>query len=103
MIGESAYITACPELLGGLPCPRPPVKKWHGRVYETCEDKAERRHVTGADRTKEFELGAQRTLEICLRHGIRKAILCKWSPSCDQAGITGRLLREHGIEVVNVF
>jgi len=47
--------------------------------------------------------GAERTLAICRRYGILKAILAKWSPSCDASGITGKLLRENGIEVINVF
>lgn len=47
--------------------------------------------------------GAERTLAICRRYGIRKAILAKWYPSCDASGITGKLLRENGIEVINVF
>ena len=72
-------------------------------MFETCEDKAERRHVTGTERTEEFMLGAQKTLAICQKHGIRKAILAKYSPSCDSRGITGRLLQESGIEVINVF
>ena len=40
---------------------------------------------------------------ICQKLGIRKAILAKYSPSCDCKGITGRLLQENGIEVINVF
>ena len=72
-------------------------------MFETCEDKAQRRHVTGTERTEEFMLGAQKTLAICQKHGIRKAILAKYSPSCDCRGITGRLLQENGIEVINVF
>lgn len=90
-------------MLGGLPCPRPPAKRIHDRVYETCTEKSERKYVTGADITDAFELGAERTLAICRRYGIRKAILAKFSPSCDANGITGKLLRENGIEVINVF
>ena len=103
LIAGCPYFTACPEMLGGLPCPRPPAKRIHDRVYETCAEKSERKHVTGADVTDAFELGAERTLAICRRYGIRKAILAKFSPSCDASGITGKLLRENGIEVVNVF
>lgn len=90
-------------MLGGLSCPRAPVKRSHGRVYETCADKASRKNVTGADVTDAFTLGAERTLAVCRRHGVRKAILARFSPSCDANGITGRLLRENGIEVINVF
>lgn len=103
LIGGASFIHACPEMLGGLPCPRPPVKRRNGRVYETCADKASRPYVTGADRTEEFMLGAQRTLELCQRHHVTRAILCRYSPSCDRYGFTGKLLAEHGIEVINVF
>lgn len=103
LIGKRAFYTACPEMLGGLPCPRHPVKRLHGRVYETCEDKAERKNVTGTDRTQEFVLGAQKTLAMCRRLGIKTAYLAARSPSCDKSGITGKLLIEEGIKVVNVF
>lgn len=90
-------------MLGGLPCPRPPVKRIKGRVYETSADKESRPCVTGVDRTDAFLLGAQRTLEICQQRGIKKAILCSRSPSCDRNGYTGKLLAAHGIEIINVF
>ena len=102
-LGAVRIVKACPEMLGGLPCPRPPVKKRRGRVFETCEDKANRPNVTGRDVTKAFELGARRTLEICKREGVRRAILRAWSPSCDARGFAGRLLVENGIAVENSF
>lgn len=103
LIGDRPFYTACPEMLGGLPCPRPPVKRLHGRVYETCPEKAERKNVTGADRTREFEQGAELTLAKCRRLGIKTAYLAARSPSCDKSGITGKLLAGEGIEVINVF
>jgi len=42
-------------------------------------------------------------LSVRLLSAARKAILAKWSLSCDASGITGKLLRENGIEVINVF
>lgn len=94
-------IGICPETLGGLPTPRPPVKRRKGIVYETCPDKANRKNVTGKDVTNFFVCGAEKTLEIAKKHKIKKAVLCKWSPSCDINGITGRLLSRNGIDVVN--
>ena len=96
-------IPVCPELLGGLPVPRPPCKRVGGRVFETCADKSRRREVTGPERTAEFVAGAELTLEIARRWGCRRAILCRYSPSCDSAGITGRLLLDNGIDVWDTF
>jgi len=90
-------------MLGGLPVPRPPVKTRRGRVFETCPDKAQRKFVTGREVTEQFRLGAEKTLEIARREKADKCILCKFSPSCDRNGITGRLLIENGFEVVNLF
>jgi uncharacterized protein YbbK (DUF523 family) len=96
-------VPVCPEVLAGLPVPRPPVKRRKGKIYETCPEKENRKNVTGADVTEIFAHGAQLTLDIAKSHMCQKAILCKFSPSCDKAGVAGKLLSENGIEVVNVF
>lgn len=76
-------IAVCPEEIGGLPTPRPPVKRRRGRVFETCAEKPNRRDVTGRDVTDAFRAGAAGTLAIARENGCHAAILCKWSPSCD--------------------
>jgi uncharacterized protein YbbK (DUF523 family) len=96
-------VPVCPEELGGLPTPRPPVKRIRGRVFETCPEKKRRREVTGKEVTAAFEAGARATLAIALERGCQKAILCQWSPSCDQNGITGRLLAAHGLRIINTL
>jgi len=96
-------IPVCPEMLGGLPTPRPPVKVRHGRVLTTCEDKAHRDEVTGDDVTDAFVAGAQATLTIAKENRCTRAILLKTSPSCARNGITGKLLLENGIEVISVL
>ena len=100
---EVELISVCPEMLGGLPCPRQPVKRKQDRVWETCEDKKMRKFVTGRELTEEYRAGAIKTLELALENGCKKAILCQWSPSCDKEGITGKLLVTKGIEVINTF
>jgi len=100
---DHVLIAVCPETLGGLPTPRPPVKRRKGRVFETCADKKNRKNVTGPEVTDYFIKGAQETLKIAQREGITKAFLCYWSPSCDKTGITGKLLIENGIEVINTW
>jgi uncharacterized protein YbbK (DUF523 family) len=89
-------IPVCPEMLGGLPCPRPPVKTKKGRVYQTDHS----RMFYGPDVTDRFEKGAQKVLNIARENNINKAYLFKLSPSCAPNGITGRLLRQHGIDVI---
>lgn len=96
-------ISACPEILGGLSVPRSPVKRIGNRVYETCSDKKNRKFVTGKEVTNYFLKGAEETLKLCLQYNIKKAILCKWSPSCDITGITGKLLTLNGIKIINTF
>ena len=65
-------VLVCPELLGGLSVPRAPCEILHDRVYDTY----------GCDKTKNFERGALRALNIALSHGCTKAILKARSPSC---------------------
>jgi uncharacterized protein YbbK (DUF523 family) len=98
---EVELVPVCPEMLGGLPVPRPPCKRRGQRVWETCPDKADRAKVTGRERTEEFHAGARAALQIARDHGCTLAILARWSPSCDRTGIAGRLLLEGGIDVVN--
>lgn len=100
---EVEFVPVCPEELGGLPTPRPPVKVRQGRVYETCADKTRRDEVTGAEVTAAFLAGADATLKIARERGCAFAILCRNSPSCARSGKTGKLLIENGIEVVNTF
>jgi uncharacterized protein YbbK (DUF523 family) len=96
-------IAVCPEQLGGLPTPRPPVKSRRGHIYQTCEDKTKRKDVTGPEVTEYFVAGADKTLAIAKKHHCRVAILMKTSPSCSRTGVTGKLLIENGIEVINVY
>ena len=71
---------------------------------------------TGENVTDEFKRGAQIALRLCVQHQIQYALLKARSPSCGNeeiyngrftgevvsgAGITARLLQEHGIQVFN--
>ncbi len=96
-------IEVCPEVLGGLPVPRPPVKTRRGKIFTTCEDKSMRNEVTCDDVTAYFVAGAEKTLAIAKKHNCKTAILMKTSPSCSRTGITGKLLAENGIEIISVF
>jgi uncharacterized protein YbbK (DUF523 family) len=57
---------------------------------------------TGKDVTKFHINGASYTLEIAKIVGIRRAYLKGGSPSCDREGVTGELLKRHGIKVVRI-
>ena len=100
-------IPVCPEVLGGLPTPRPASERQpDGRVVN-CE---------GRDVTVRFRRGAVRALEICLQNGCTCAILKSRSPSCgvdriydgtfsgriiEGSGVFAAALRENGFRVMD--
>ena len=101
---EGRALPVCPEKLGGLTTPRTPCEIIDGRVISS----------DGEDRTNEYLLGSQKVLELCKKHGIKKAILKQNSPSCGSThiydgtfsgtliegeGCLTALLRKNGIEV----
>ena len=106
LLEQHTLIPVCPEQLGGLSTPRPPVE-WQG-------DKAYNNQ--GQDCTVQFCKGAREALRIAQLYGCELAILKAKSPSCgnrqvydgtfsghviDGMGETARLLKEHGIRVIN--
>ena len=109
LIKEGRAIPLCPEQLGGLPTPREPseckIIDGELRVYMK----------NGEDVTDKFYFGANQVLEFAKRFNIKKAILQKNSPSCgiktydgtftgtlaNYSGITAKLLKENGIEVIS--
>jgi uncharacterized protein YbbK (DUF523 family) len=93
-------VPVCPEMLGGLPCPRPPVKSIKGRVFVTDP---ETRTEVGEDLTDVFECGAQEALRIAKETGAKKAYFMKMSPSCAPSGIAGRLFRQNRLEVIPIW
>lgn len=101
---QNRIITHCPEVAGGLNTPRDPAEIQSERVITE----------SGEDVTEAFLQGANATLALCQQHNIRVAILTELSPSCGSnqiydgsfqrerisgAGITTKLLRDHGIQV----
>ena len=106
LIDEGKAIMVCPEVDGGLPVPRKPCEIQNDKVI----------NCLGEDKTSDFENGAEKTLQLCKKYNIRKAILKEKSPSCGSnfiydgtfsgtlipgQGITSKLLRENGIEVIS--
>ena len=94
-----------PEGLAELPTPRPPCEIAGERVLRN----------DGADLTEAFARGAQRALEMALRHECRLAVVKSRSPSCGAGhiydgsfskrlcegdGLWVRLLRRHAIAIM---
>lgn len=102
---EHQLVPVCPEQLGGLPTPRPPVELHGGEAVDK----------TGVNRTAEFTKGARETLRIAQTLGCKTAVLKSRSPSCGCGeiydgsfsgrliqgnGISAQLLIDHGIRVL---
>ncbi len=69
---EHELIPVCPEMEGGLPCPRTPCEICQGKVVS----------ANGTDHTAEYRLGAQKCLKKALEEQVDLAILQPRSPSC---------------------
>lgn len=109
LVRKGEAIPLCPEQLGGLSTPRPPCE-----ITTSITGEKQVFCVEGQDYTKEFILGAEKTLGVIKALGVKKAILKSKSPSCGCCyiysgkfngelvkgnGITVDLLIENGIEV----
>ena len=106
LVEEGRVILVCPEQLGGLSTPRNPSEIKSDQVIMN----------DGTNVTYEYIKGAEETLRLAKLYNINKAILKAKSPSCGNLyiydgtfsntltygeGITTKLLRENGIEVIN--
>lgn len=100
-------VGVCPEVLGGLPIPRPTSEIVDGVV----------KHKDGTSVDKEFRKGAKASLEIVKDMGAELVILQSRSPSCGVGiiydgtfsktlisgdGVFVKLLKENGIRVMDV-
>ena len=73
-------VDVCPEMLGGLPCPRAPARRREGRLWYGKRDV-----------TPEFESGADKALKILKKASPIVVLLLLNSPACDPAtGIFGK-------------
>lgn len=111
---NEAIIPFCPEQLGGLSTPRPPVEIQGGDGSDVLEGRARVVSRDGCDVTKEFLRGAQETLKMVELLGITHAVLKARSPSCGVEeiydgnftstttrgdGVTAALLKKSGVKV----
>lgn len=104
MVKTGKAIPICPELLAGLPTPRPPVEQQKGSILSE----------NGDDQTADYLLGSTIALKIALLVHCKKAILKSNSPTCGCGtiydgtfsgrlitgdGLFTKLLKENSIEV----
>lgn len=107
-------LPVCPEVLGGLPVPRPRAEIITGNDGEWPHTFRKVFSSEGADLTDAFERGARATLDLALANGTRIAVLKDGSPSCGRRsvydgtfsgkkregmGIASQLLVENGVTV----
>lgn len=99
-------LPVCPEVLGGLPTPRPASEIQADGSVQNC---------VGADVTAEYRRGAEAVLAIAREQGASVAILKEKSPACGAGrvydgsftrtlregnGVCAALLLENGIRVL---
>ncbi len=104
LLGRGLAVAVCPEVLGGLSVPRGACERRGERVVDRA----------GNDLTRNFLLGAEKTLALARERGVTVAVLKERSPSCGSSfihdggfrgnvvpgqGVTAALLRENGITV----
>ena len=100
-------IPICPEIMGGLPTPRPAAEQLGNKVV--TED--------GKDVTACFQKGAKECLFLAKKYHVKKALLKLRSPSCGSNevydgtfshtlvpgdGVTTELLKKNGIEIISI-
>ena len=106
LLEKYELVPFCPEVAGGLKTPRNPSERKNDRVIMN----------DGTDVTRNFRVGADKALDVCLYLGIKVAILKERSPSCGVhqihngrfenkliagQGVTAELLKRKGIRVIS--
>lgn len=106
LMAEHTLIPVCPEIMGGLPTPRPPAEVRREKVVTG----------SGVDVTGQYQKGAEEVLRLAKLYGAKAAILKERSPACgsgtihngrfdggmvDGWGVAAALLRDNGILVLD--
>jgi uncharacterized protein YbbK (DUF523 family) len=99
---QGDVLPICPEVVGGLPTPRPSAEIQGGDGGDVLEGQAQVVNSEGKDVTAEFLAGAQKALHVAQRWGIKEAVLKARSPSCGVGQIydgrfSGRLVEGDGV------
>ena len=105
-VKRGGAIPVCPEMMGGLPCPRVPAERTTDGLRVVTRE--------GNDVTEAFTSGAFEALRMAKLYGCETAILKAKSPSCgcgqiydgtfsgtlrEGDGVTAELFKENGITV----
>lgn len=95
---EALPIPVCPEVLGGLPTPRPTTTLKNAAAVIAGRERVT--NAEGRDVTANFLRGAKAVLRLANLTGAKEAFLKSRSPSCDvSSGVAAMLLRKHGIRL----
>ena len=109
-------VPICPEVVGGLPVPRPPAEIVNGDGQAVLDGQARVLTIDGRDVTEAFLSGARQALETAQRLGVRQAVLKDDSPSCgchriydgtfgghlvSGQGVTAALPQRNGITILS--
>ncbi len=97
------FIPVCPEQLGGLPTPRPPMEIVDGDGNDVLEGKTLVLNSQGEDVTQHLLKGASFTAEIASLLGAKLAIFKEGSPSCGVRRICRRGTKVKGVGVASAF
>jgi uncharacterized protein YbbK (DUF523 family) len=109
---EGRLVVVCPEVLGGLPVPRPPAQIREGTAQDVLEGKALVVNAKGEDVSPQYLGGAAAGLAAVRKHRIRVAVLKTQSPSCGPQetnhrgsgeGLMAALLRLNGVAVFGEY
>lgn len=107
-------VVVCPEVLAGLPIPRPACEIVGGDGHDVLHGKAKVIGIDGKDYTQDFIKGAKKAVTLAIKHGVTHAYLREKSPSCGVGtlydgnslkngnGVFAALLQEAGIIVESV-
>ncbi len=72
LVRQGRALPLCPEQLGGLPTPRPPLELCGGRAVD----------AQGLDMTAAMERGVEEAVRLVMLAGCTRAVLKARSPSC---------------------
>jgi uncharacterized protein YbbK (DUF523 family) len=81
-VGDATVLPLCPEVLGGLGCPRLAITLDRGDGAAVLDGHAEARDQDGRDLRAALVAGATRAVALARAGGATRAILKERSPSC---------------------
>lgn len=115
LVAKGKAVPLCPESMGGLPVPRPPVEIYGGSGEGVLDGQARVLTKEGKDRTDFLVRGAHETVWMAQLLDVKRAVLKSKSPSCgcgeiydgsfkgrlrQGSGVTAAALLREGVKVV---